>query len=605
MAAPKKLLDYLKPTIPMSGGVNMSIGGVSTPAALFSGGPNRAFSPTPAPAFAAPRTNTAPAPVAAPTPIAAAPVVPAPLPLKNPNNAAPAGGSIGTPVTPPTQTSVPPQWLRADGTIKTPEEIAADVGSSLKTAHGSADIGTLALGQFGGQDKSAVQLEAEARRVGNTRNDIAVGETDPYKVASQSGIAYTPAELNAIEKAYAGVYDPALDTALAKVTAKQESDKTEAAAKASQDDIRLRASLDAAQPYTLGKDQVRYGTNGEIIASGPSSTADTTATGPYVFGANPAVDAWAQRIFDGTAKITDIPAAQKGMRDAVVVALQASGNDLSGKPTITALGKQAKTEAQDLLDKFDARQGTSAVGGSRIFGGSLAIPGSDKADFQIGFQNLKDLLSLDGVKYLKGQGAVSDAERALLASAVTKLNLAQSDGNDGEFRKTLKGIIDQLSGAGESAAGAPISTPDGKQWTQNDDGSYTEISSSSLSNVGNTTASTKGNRPQRNNNPGNVKAGGLADSLATGRDDQNHLIFPSPEAGFKALTLDVTTKINGGSRYLPANPTIAQLGKVYAEDPNWPKKVAMMLGVGTDTSTKSVPLDKLVHAIATQEGFYA
>ena len=33
------------------------------------------------------------------------------------------------------------------------------------------------------------------------------------------------------------------------------------------------------------------------------------------------------------------------------------------------------------------------------------------------------------------------------------------------------------------------------------------------------------NLPQRNNNPGNLKSGGLADNLATGTDSQGHLIF--------------------------------------------------------------------------------
>ncbi len=131
----------------------------------------------------------------------------------------------------------------------------------------------------------------------------------------------------------------------------------------------------------------------------------------------------------------------------------------------------------------------------------------------------------------------------------------------------------------------------------------------SFSSVGNTKASTvalgTGNRPQRNFNPGNVKAGGLADSLAIGTDDQDHLIFPSAETGFKALAADLTAKINGGSRYLPPNPTIAQLGKVYAEDGTWGTKVAKLLGVPADTHTQAIPLSNLMKAVATQEGFYA
>jgi hypothetical protein len=113
------------------------------------------------------------------------------------------------------------------------------------------------------------------------------------------------------------------------------------------------------------------------------------------------------------------------------------------------------------------------------------------------------------------------------------------------------------------------------------------------------------NRPQRNNNPGNVKSGGLADDLAIGTDEQGHLIFPDAQSGFEALSRDLSAKIGGQSRYVPANPTIAQLGKVYAEDPNWSNAVARILGVSANTRTGSVELNSLMQAIARQEGFYA
>lgn len=114
-----------------------------------------------------------------------------------------------------------------------------------------------------------------------------------------------------------------------------------------------------------------------------------------------------------------------------------------------------------------------------------------------------------------------------------------------------------------------------------------------------------GNLPQRNNNPGNIKAGGLADNLATGTDSQGHLIFPTPEAGFEALVTDIQAKISGNSRFVKANPTIAELGKVYAEDPNWSNSVARILGVNPNTPTATIPIENLVLAIATQEGYFA
>lgn len=114
-----------------------------------------------------------------------------------------------------------------------------------------------------------------------------------------------------------------------------------------------------------------------------------------------------------------------------------------------------------------------------------------------------------------------------------------------------------------------------------------------------------GNLPQRNNNPGNLKSGGLADNLATGTDSQGHLIFPTPQAGFEALVTDIQAKISGNSRFVKANPTISELGKVYAEDPNWSNSVARILGVNPNTPTATIPIQNLVLAIATQEGYFA
>ena len=109
------------------------------------------------------------------------------------------------------------------------------------------------------------------------------------------------------------------------------------------------------------------------------------------------------------------------------------------------LKETAATSAIELLRKFDAREGTTAVGKSKIIGtfGFGLIPGTQRANFIVQFNNLKSLLSLDNIKYLKGQGQVSDAERRLLADASAKLDLSQSEP---EFRKALDEIRIVLSG---------------------------------------------------------------------------------------------------------------------------------------------------------------
>lgn len=92
----------------------------------------------------------------------------------------------------------------ATGKMYTPEEMLRKINGDIPQYAG--DI-------LSKPAPSAEQAASDAARLNNARNDIATGETDPYRVASESGIPYSPAQLRAIEKAYAGIYDPAIDTA--------------------------------------------------------------------------------------------------------------------------------------------------------------------------------------------------------------------------------------------------------------------------------------------------------------------------------------------------------------------------------------------------------
>ncbi len=377
-----------------------------------------------------------------------APVVPTavPVPAKTP------AVSIPTTQPQPTQPTTPALDYSkytdpATGQVLSPQQYADMLakrvtGGSIPTYAGDA----LVQGP-----QTTPQLQSTATDLNNQRNDIATGTTDPYKAASESGIAYSPSELAAIEKAYAGIYDPALKDVFAKLDQKQKED-------AAALDLKNQLALQAQKH----KDDISLKQT-PTATEAAASALSASGQGPYVVGANPTVDAWAQRIYDGTAKITDIPAKESSLRNAVTVALNANGNQPNGKSTTSALGVQALATAQDLMNKVNTGSGTSAIGTSRIFGGALAnaIPGTDASNLANDFNTLKSQLSLDAVKYLKGQGAVSDAERALLAAAVTKLNLSQSDS---EFKTTLQGIIDTLSGGivDSSGAGGSVTTaPDG------------------------------------------------------------------------------------------------------------------------------------------------
>lgn len=400
------IFNSLKPvtrTLPNAGGTYQSTTSGTPPVAgpVYSG-------PVAGPIFQGP---VAPAPVARPAPVAPAPVPQAP---------APAALDYSKYTDP------------ATGKVMSPQEYA-DFLAKRVTGGSVPNYAGNALTQG---PQTTAQLTSTATDLNNQRNDIATGATDPYKAASDSGIAYSPTELAAIEKAYAGIYDPAIKDVFAKLDKKQKED-------ASALELKNKLALQAQKH----KDDVSLK---QTQSGGTVGSANILNSTTYVPGSNPTVDAFVTGLQNGTYKTTDIPAAFKGM---VAQGMAASGNQSNGKSTTSALGVQALATAKDLMDKVKSGTGTTAVGGSRALGGAIFanIPGTDPSNFSNDFNTLKSQLSLDAVKYLKGQGAVSDAERALLASAVTKLNLSQSDE---EFKTTLQGIIDTLQGGIVDSSGA-------------------------------------------------------------------------------------------------------------------------------------------------------
>ena len=75
---------------------------------------------------------------------------------------------------------------------------------------------------------------------------------------------------------------------------------------------------------------------------------------------------------------------------------------------------------------------------------------------------------------------------------------------------------------------------------------------------------TTNNRPDRNNNPWNVKIWNVWYWV----DDQNHTIFANPSDWYLAMKEDIIAKLTWKSRWwLTPDSTLAQLWKIYAEDP--------------------------------------
>lgn len=163
--------------------------------------------------------------------------------LKNytmPNSGVPYNSIEGTNVAPkpifsqqaqaPAAPAAPPVDLYAKyrdpktGEVMSPQEYAVYLGN--KVPKGSGDVTQYAGDAMTKPDQSVSDLTNQARDLNNSRNDIATGTTDPYQIGNESGIAYSPTELKAIEKAYAGIYDPAIKDVFARLeTKKNEADK--------------------------------------------------------------------------------------------------------------------------------------------------------------------------------------------------------------------------------------------------------------------------------------------------------------------------------------------------------------------------------------------
>lgn len=356
------------------------------------------------------------------------------------------------------------------------------------------------------------------------------------------------------------------------------------------------------EPIKVGDSLVQFnpetGTYQTVFSAGGAGGGAGGTGEVYTLGANPTVDAYVSQVQQKMLNLENVP---QGIRDLVAQGLAARPSAESPQ------AKRAVDQADVALRSIDDVLNNPAVDfpAIRRVAGS-AIPGGAEADLINQIQTIKALIGFDALQKMReasptggALGQVSERELGFLQSVAGSLNINQSSA---QLKKNLQEI--QKSFQTLKLINSPDGTPfeiEGTTYIKQGD----QLLPQDFSGVGGDTKQASGNLPQRNNNPGNVKVGGLADQFAIGTDNQGHLIFPTPEAGFQALQADLQAKIQGNSRVVKANPTIAELGKVYAEDPNWANSVARILGVDKNTRTANVDFSKLVQAIARQEGFYA
>jgi|GEM_PF-3642057 len=138
------------------------------------------------------------------------------------------------PVQEPTP-QMPKEYINpATGELWTPQEYANNVAKTLPISKPKiGDVPQYTADQFSQRPQTEEQLVSTATGLRNVQGDIATGTTDPYDITRGGAVVYNPAEKEAIRKAYAGIYDPAITTALYKLDEKQKADA--AAAKKEQD----------------------------------------------------------------------------------------------------------------------------------------------------------------------------------------------------------------------------------------------------------------------------------------------------------------------------------------------------------------------------------
>lgn len=578
---------------------------------------------------------------------AVAPTAQAPTPTAVPTQA-PAPTSV--PVTAPTALPVSTPQAPQPAAPAQPTGVEAQIAALGKTIQGAQTPGAseTALQEqinalISGTDLGVAGLKGQGRGIttGLVRGQQA-------KLQEQASLQLAPIQRQlALEQ---GQRQAALGAIPSQIQLLGLQQKAEEAAKTDVAPVTLSAGQSLVNPSTgevifQGKDKPVVVGKGAMLVD-PSSGIPLFTPGTAEITQNESdVSAWATNILNGTAQLSNVSEEMRTAVNNKVSQLLNGGFGLltpEQKTQIDKIGDDLRSE-QSYKDMLDIQSGFQSVtvGGSFEDGpGDLTMingfqrmidPGAvvREGEFKTVAESqgfLRQTLNIPD-KLIEGSLLAQDARNKLIEVATALYDekagrFNESTGVRFANRANIFNIPPDLVGAnfplsGGEGGGTRISA-DEINTLRNEGFSQEEINAAGgFSRVGSDTniASSPGtgNRPQRNNNPGNVKRGGIADKFAltdeNGRpltDETGHLMFPSPDAGFNGLRADVKAKISGGSRVVKSsNPTIAEVGKAFAEDPNWAAGVARVLGVDVNAKAQTVDFDKLINAIARQEGFFA
>jgi hypothetical protein len=173
----------------------------------------------------------------------------------------------------------------------------------------------------------------------------------------------------------------------------------------------------------------------------------TVAKQSYAPGSDPEAVQWAEELSKPNTKYTldDVPLkGDSKLRYRVLVELQKTGGAYQNDG-LTEMQSEALKLGDELMTMIAQPGFRLAVIGafSRV---TKYLPESDAETFYAKYDGLKSKLELDNVKYLRGQGAVSDRERDILAKATLVLR----PGGDPEvFVTELQKVMQTLQEIGQ------------------------------------------------------------------------------------------------------------------------------------------------------------
>lgn len=363
----------------------------------------------------------------------------------------------------------------------------------------------------------------------------------------------------------------------------------------SQLDFEQSQQTEPAAGFTLGKDQVRYDSEGNVIATGLGG-------GTTEGGVSGVAQDWANLVNSGKAKLSDVPS---DIRSQVA-------SSLGALPTEQSLAqKRASDQANTALTAIDNALGIIPEISTGAFGRALTsfIPGSEARDLNAQLTTVKALIGFDQLQKMReasptggALGQVSERELAFLQSVAGSLDTGQST-------EQLVGTLGRIKESFQRlrAISNPTITPEEylQQFPDATDEELAEIiqkSEQSFNNVGADTNQGIVEIPQSsrlafvNNNPGNLRFAGQEGAV---QGEGGFARFSTPEAGYQALKNQI--QLDAGRGF-----TLAQFINKYAppsenDTQQYIQQITQLTGANPNTPIQQIDLNTLARAIAQKE----